>query len=285
MSTSSSSNGEGAISSISESNASRPSSSCSSLASTGKGSPRAAAVPAKAPLGAGGAGHVEDQGTWVEILYADDCLAAVSKPSGLSVHRGWDRSRDNAMARVRDALGRYVWPVHRLDRPASGVLLFALDRDTARAMYDKFAQGGVHKRYLALVRGNAPEGGIIDRPLRRTADGPRVPSETRYRRVCAIDRPDLERIYSLMEVWPRTGRPHQIRRHFQHISHPLIGDVRYGRGEHNRLFRERFGLQRLFLHACAVTFEHPVTTCTLTIAAPLSDDLRAVLDALGCEAG
>lgn len=221
----------------------------------------------------------------MEILYADDWIAAVSKPGGLAVHRGWDRSRDNAMVRVRDALGRYVWPLHRLDRPASGVLLFGLDRDTARAMHDKFARGDVRKRYLALVRGNAPESGVIDRPLRRTPDGPRVPSVTEYRRVCAIDRSDLERIYSLMEAWPRTGRLHQIRRHFQHISHPLIGDVRYGRGEHNRLFRERFGLQRLFLHACEVTFEHPATGAPLTITAPLADDLRAVLDALGCAAG
>lgn len=218
----------------------------------------------------------------MEILYADDWIAAVSKPAGLAVHRGWDRARDNAMTRARDALGRYVWPVHRLDRPASGVLLFALDRDAARAMHDRFARGEVRKRYLALVRGNAPESGVIDRPLRRTVDGPRVPSLTAFRRVCAIDRDDLARIYSLMEAWPRTGRLHQIRRHFQHISHPLIGDVRYGRGEHNRLFRERFGLQRLFLHACDVTFEHPATGRSLTVEAPLADDLRAVLDALGC---
>lgn len=217
----------------------------------------------------------------MEILYADDVLVAVSKPGGLAVHRGWDRSRDNALARVRDTVGRYVWPLHRLDRAASGVLLFALDRDAARVMHDKFAHGGVRKRYLALVRGKTPEEGVIDHPLRRTANGPPVEAVTEFNRVCAVDRGDLERIYSLVEARPRTGRLHQIRRHLQHISHPIIGDVRYGRGEHNRLFRERFGLHRLFLHACEASFEHPCSGQVVTVRAALADDLHGVLRALG----
>ncbi|NDD28368.1 MAG: pseudouridylate synthase [Proteobacteria bacterium] len=217
----------------------------------------------------------------MEILYADDDVVAVSKPPGLAVHRGWDRSRDVALTRVRDAVGRHVWPAHRLDRPASGVLLFAVEREAARALYQMFADGAVQKRYLALVRGCAPEEGIIEHPLRRTRDGPRLDASTAYRRVALVERPDLPRAYSLVEARPRTGRLHQIRRHFQHISHPLIGDVRYGKGEHNRLFRERFGLQRLFLHACELGFRHPRTGEPVVVRAPLADDLRCVLEALG----
>lgn len=228
---------------------------------------------------AGGEG-ADPQADRVRIIYQDDVLAVVDKPSGIAVHRGWDRSRDNALTRLRDALGRYVWPVHRLDRSASGVLVFALDRETARQLPPMFGDGRVQKRYLALVRGSAPESGVIDHPLRRTADGPRLPSITHFRRVCAFERADLPRIYSLMEAMPHSGRLHQIRRHFQHVSHPLIGDVRYGRGEHNRLFRERFGLHRLFLHACEVSFSHPVTGEPLTLQAPLAPELQAVITAL-----
>lgn len=218
--------------------------------------------------------------TEVRILYRDEWLAVAHKPSGLSVHRGWDRAPQVAMLLVRDLLGQHVWPVHRLDRSASGVLVFALDRGTAREMHGIFARGEVDKRYLALVRGSPPMDGIIDHPLRRTADGPRVEAVTEYHRRHTYVRDDLPRTYALVEVKPRTGRLHQIRRHFHHISHPLIGDVRYGKGEHNRLFRERFGLHRLFLHATAIEFSHPVIGQPLTVEDPLPGELRAVLDQL-----
>jgi tRNA pseudouridine65 synthase len=193
----------------------------------------------------------------------------------MAVHRGWSRERIVALTVVRDRLGRRVFPVHRLDRATSGVLLLALDSGTARGLQEQLAGGLMRKLYLALVRGITPEEGVIDHPVPRSPEGPRVPAVTAYRRLATFER------YSLLEVAPQTGRLHQIRRHLKHISHPLIGDVRYGKGEHNRLFRERFGLHRLALHALELGFAHPVDGRPLRLVAPVPEDLAGPLRALG----
>jgi tRNA pseudouridine65 synthase len=209
------------------------------------------------------------------VLFRDEVLLAVDKPSGLAVHRGAARDRVFALQTVRDQVGRHVHAVHRLDRATSGVLLFALDPVTARRMQEKFEAGEVAKRYLALVRGIPPEAGVIDHPVPRDEEGPRVPAITEFRRLAVFER------YALVEARPLTGRRHQIRRHFKHLSHPLIGDVRYGKGEHNRLFRERFGLHRLALHAVELAFPHPGTGEPLRITAPVPEELAGPLRAMG----
>jgi tRNA pseudouridine65 synthase len=208
-------------------------------------------------------------------LYQDGVLLAVDKPAGLAVHRGAARDRTVALQLVRDRVGRHVHAVHRLDRATSGVLLFALDPGTARRLQEQLEAGAVAKRYLALVRGIPPEVGVIDHPIPRDIDGPRVPAVTEFRRLAVFER------YALVEARPRTGRRHQIRRHFKHLSHPLIGDVRYGKGEHNRLFRDRFGLHRLALHALELAFDHPETGEALRIVAPVPEDLAGPLRAMG----
>lgn len=217
----------------------------------------------------------------IEVLYRDDRLAAVVKPSGLAVHRGWSGDDEAAVQAARDTLGAFVFPVHRLDRGASGVLVFALDAEAARALSEAFERGQADKRYVALVRGIAPERAVVDHPIPRREGGPRVPAVTEVARLGVFER------YSLVEARPRTGRLHQIRRHLKHLGHPLIGDVNYGKGEHNRLFRARFGLHRLALHAHALTLPHPSTGAPLVLRAPLPEDLRGpfsqmgLLDALG----
>src|SRR5262245_4762502 len=210
----------------------------------------------------------------MEILFRDASVVVVNKPAGLLVHRGWAQDEEVAMTLVRDLVGAYVYPVHRLDRGASGALAFALTAEAARALGDAFANGAVGKRYLALVRGVPPDHGVIDHPIPRREDGPRVPASTEFRRIESFGR------YSLVEAIPRTGRLHQIRRHPKHISCPLIGDVRYGKGEHNRLFREQYGLHRLALHASGLEFSHPADSHRVAIEAPLAADMRAALVAL-----
>lgn len=200
---------------------------------------------------------------------------AVAKPSGLAVHRGWARDPAYAMTLVRDRLGRWVYPVHRLDRATSGVLVFALDRDTARRVQAQFEAGSVTKRYLALVRGVPPAEVVIDHPVKKTARGEeRAPAITEIRRLAAFGR------FSLVEARPRTGRLHQIRRHLKHLSHPVVGDVRYGKGDVNRYFRERFGLHRLALHALEIRLEHPTTGAPLRCVARVPADLARPLAAL-----
>lgn len=213
----------------------------------------------------------------MEIVYQDDALVAVDKPPGLAVHRGWAAEDDVAMIRVRDRIGAWVYPVHRLDRGASGVLLFALTPEAARRIGEAFAAGEIGKRYTALVRGVPPVEGSIDHPIPRAEGGPRVVAVTDYRRLAVHGR------YAVVEARPRTGRLHQIRKHLKHISCPLIGDVRYGKGEHNRLFRDRYGLHRLALHASALELAHPLTGAPMTIEAPLAADLAAAIEALATQ--
>ncbi len=209
------------------------------------------------------------------ILYRDDDLVIVNKPSGLVVHRGFATDRVTAMAVVRDQIGRHVFPVHRLDRGTSGALAFALSSEGAAAVGACFEAGQATKRYLALVRGITPEEGLIDHPVPSSPDGPRVPARTRYRRLFAFER------FSLVEALPETGRLHQIRRHFKHLSHPLVGDVNYGKGDINRLFRERFGLHRLALHALELRLAHPRSGEPVTVRAPLPEDLAGPWGKMG----
>jgi len=210
------------------------------------------------------------------ILFRDESLIAVDKPSGLAVHRGWARERDVAMVRLRDQIGARVFPVHRLDRATSGVLLFALSGEMAARVCESFAAGKTEKTYLALVRGVPPEEILIDHPLPPGEDthAPRVSALT------MVVRREVFGRYSLVEARPLTGRLHQVRRHLKHISCPIIGDVNYGKGEHNRLFRERYGLRRLFLHATRLCLPHPAQGGELDIVSPLPADLEAVLQAL-----
>ena len=213
------------------------------------------------------------------IIYQDEHIVAVDKPPGLHVHPTPLSPREDSCMRIlRDQLGQWVYTVHRLDRATSGVLLFALSPDIAAAMITRFANREIDKRYLAVVRGYMPAAsGIIDRPLREDKHSPARDALTEYRWLDKIEIPvPTSRFptsrYSLVEAIPKTGRNNQIRRHFAGISHPIIGDVGYGDGKHNRLFRERYHIHRLLLFAGEIRFRHPATNEPLTIKAPLPED-------------
>lgn len=211
------------------------------------------------------------------VLYRSDALVAVDKPSGLAVHRGQSRDAVHALELVRDQVGAYVYPVHRLDRATSGVLLFALSQGAARELGAAFAAGRVEKRYVALVRGVPPDHVRLDHALSQEDGKAPQPAVTTFRTLSRYGR------YAWVEAWPETGRTHQIRRHLKHLSCPIIGDVRYGKGDHNRLFRTRHGLHRLALHAASVTVRDPATNRAVTIEAPLPELLAATLEALALE--
>ena len=205
------------------------------------------------------------------ILHRDARCVAVDKPSGVATHRGWDDSDDALLQQVRDAVNAYVYPVHRLDRGASGVVLFALDKDAARAFSDAWPDAD--KRYLAITRGHPPEHVVIDHPvLKEERGGERVPAITEIWRKQTFGR------YAVVEARPHTGRLHQIRRHLKHIACPLIGDVRYGKGEHNRIFRDRFALHRLALHCTSLRVPHP-DGGELAVECAVAADLVAAISA------
>jgi tRNA pseudouridine65 synthase len=209
------------------------------------------------------------------IVYEDPHCVVVDKPAGVIVHRGWAQDSQTLLKAIGRRLERRVFPVHRLDRGTSGAVLFALDEASARELGRAFAERRVGKAYLALTRGHPPEEGIVDHPVPKAPGEERVPAVTAFRRHATFGR------YALVELRPQTGRLHQIRRHMKHISCPLIGDVRYGKGEHNRIFREKYALHRLALHAFALAFEHPATGQRTEVRVPVSGELRECLDRIG----
>ncbi|WP_371372818.1 tRNA pseudouridine(65) synthase TruC [Thalassotalea aquiviva] len=222
------------------------------------------------------------------ILYQDEYLVAVNKPSGLFVHRSFMDKHETqfALQMVRDQVGQYVYPLHRLDRPTSGVLLFALDADTARLMGQAFTDKFIKKTYLAICRGHLSGQGEIDHPLKEKLDklGDKYVDPNKEPQHAITDYQALAHVtlpyavgkypsvrYSLVKLFPHTGRRHQIRRHLAHLRHPIIGDVNYGDNKQNPFFAEHFGYRRLMLHAYQVGFTHPHTNQLLSITAPLDN--------------
>ena len=233
-----------------------------------------------------------------EVIYRDEHLVAVNKPSGLLVHRSLiDRHETRfALQLVRDQLGQHVYPVHRLDKPTSGVLLFGLASDSARRLSAQFAAGTVRKCYLAVVRGHCPEAGRIDHALKEEQDRiadrnwqqgrPPQQALTHYRRLATVEIPvAVERYprtrYSLAELRPETGRRHQLRRHLKHIGYPIIGDAKHGKGVHNRAFQQLFDSHRLLLACVEMQFTHPLSQQPIRLVAPPAHDFAALLARFG----
>jgi len=226
-------------------------------------------------------------GSSLQVLYRDEACVAVLKPPGLLVHPtpGFP-VRDTVLRRLRGQLGRWVYPVHRLDRATSGVLVMALGPEAAEGLCRGFREGGVDKLYHAVVRGFTEPQGRIDLPLRGAGAAPDRPALTEYRRLATVELPIpvgpyATARYSLLELRPRTGRTHQIRRHLKHIAHPIVGDTVHGDGRHNRMFRERLGVRRLLLHATEIGFRSPATGQQVQVRAPFDPGWLRLMERLG----
>ncbi len=229
------------------------------------------------------------------ILYRDERIVVVNKPSGLLVHRSpIDRhERRFAVQMLRDQLGLRVYPAHRLDKGTSGALAFALDREMAAKLGAAFADRDVVKTYLAVVRGWPPESGVIDHELAAVHDEYALPAEstarparTSYRGLATVELPvRVDRYptsrYALMELHPETGRRHQLRRHLAHVSHPIVGDSTYGKGRHNRLFADLYGIRRLMLACTGLEFRHPASGELMGIRATPGDEFESLAARFG----
>ncbi|MBX2813138.1 MAG: pseudouridylate synthase [Myxococcales bacterium] len=174
------------------------------------------------------------------------------------------------LQRVRDHIGAHVWPIHRLDAATSGVLVFAKSPSVAGDLGQMLRRGEMVKHYFALVRGRPPPEGMIDNPVPRAEHSYRVPAQTCFRCQWHQGR------YAWMWLRPITGRRHQLRRHLKHMSWPIIGDVRYGKGEHNRIFNREYGLVRMALHAARLRCPLP-SGGVLEVSASVPEDLREPL--------
>jgi tRNA pseudouridine65 synthase len=220
----------------------------------------------------------------LEIIFQDDHLVAINKPHGLLVHRSpiAADADEFAVQLLRDQLGQKVFPVHRLDRKTGGVLLFALDSELNKQMQIAFMERRVYKKYLAFVRGFAPESGTIDYPL-FDDEGRSHEAITHFIRIEQFEVPVAHgkhqtSRYSIVEVKPETGRMHQIRRHFAHIFHPIIGDRPHGCNKQNKLFLETWKMNTMLLHASELRFTHPVIGKEIVIKAGLQSEFNRMLD-------
>ncbi|WP_313264846.1 pseudouridine synthase [Sphingobacterium sp.] len=222
----------------------------------------------------------------LEILYEDDSIVAINKPHGLLVHRS-SIARDAsefALQLLRDQLGKTVYPAHRLDRKTGGILLFSLNKETDQYLQKSFQEREIDKKYLALLRGFAPTEGLIDYPLKRD-DGTTQEAQTSFRLLAQseLDIPfgkfPTSR-YSLVEANPITGRMHQLRRHFAHIFHPIIGDRPHGCNKQNKFWKETYQMDTMLLHASELTFKHPLSGEDVHLKAALQPDFIRVLELL-----
>jgi tRNA pseudouridine65 synthase len=232
----------------------------------------------------------------LDILYLDDYLAIVNKPTGWLVHRTpLDKGETRfVLQALRDQIGQHVWPVHRLDKGTSGVLVFALSADVARTLGQAFESGeGLQKTYTAIVRGWPEDAGLIDHPLKRMPDDMRTerlevqPAQTRFRTLSKGELPVAQGNFpslrwAAMALQPLTGRRHQLRRHMKHIAHPIIGDATHGKGPLNRAVADLIQHQRLWLHAERLQLPHPISGQTLCLDARLPPEW-ALWDAFSCE--
>ena len=219
----------------------------------------------------------------LEIVYQDEYLIAINKPHGLLVHRSKiaDDATEFALQMLRDQVGRHVNPTHRLDRKTGGVLLFAFDKETEISMQKQFQEGLVDKNYLAIVRGYTPAQLEIDYPLAKE-NGTLQAAQTSFVTLQQSEIP-LEigkhptSRYSLVKANPKTGRMHQLRKHFAHIFHPIIGDRPHGCNKQNRYFKEHLQMNTMMLHALDLTFSHPVTKEKITIKADVQDEFKRMM--------
>lgn len=234
----------------------------------------------------------------LEILYQDEWLVAVNKPAGMLVHRSWLDPHETqfVMQTLRDQIGQHVFPIHRLDRPTSGVLLFALNSEMANVMCQQFEQKSVQKSYLAVVRGYLNGAARIDYPLKiqldkiadKFAQEDKAPQEaiTDYEGLKTVEMPYpagryATSRYSLVRLIPQTGRKHQLRRHCKHIFHPILGDTQYGDLHQNRALTENTGCKRLLLHAETLCFIHPVSQQNIYIQAPFDEQWQDLMKKFG----
>ncbi|HIC44772.1 MAG TPA: tRNA pseudouridine(65) synthase TruC [Sulfurimonas sp.] len=235
-----------------------------------------------------------DEEESLEILYQDEHLVAVNKPSGLLVHRSWIDKYETrfALQILREQIGQYVYPVHRLDKPTSGVLLFALSKEIARDLSLQIQEGIFEKEYLAVVRGYTDDKAKIDYALKEVldkmtdakanTDKEAQEAITSYKKLSQIELPFavgkyVTTRYSLLKLSPTTGRKHQLRRHMKDILHPIVGDTKYGRHEHNVFFREKYNSHRLLLHASKLSIIHPISQRPLVFEAGLDEVFHHVL--------
>ncbi len=212
-----------------------------------------------------------------EIIFEDEYFVVINKPTGILVHRTKiSEDRVFVLQILRKQIKQRIYPVHRLDRATSGVLIFGKTSEAASQLGEQFMAKQVQKKYWAIIRGFVPDEEKIDYPLLTEDRKQRQEAITIYKRLKQIELPFAvgrypTARYSYVEIQTETGRRHQIRRHFSHLRHPIIGDKRHGDVKHNKFFKNELQIDRLLLHARFLKVEHPFTKEMLILEAQTNE--------------
>ncbi len=202
----------------------------------------------------------------IQVLFEDDHYIAATKPSDLLVHPFKERSSDrrSLLRSLKKQTDLYLFPIHRLDKPVSGVVLFAKSKEATRLMKEQWNSDNVSKHYVAMVKGIAEKEGVYDFPIK--TDKGIQDAKTAFKRISTNEE------YSLVDIEIFTGRQHQIRKHFSRRMHNLVGDTKYGHSSINNLFRKDYKFYRIFLHSYKLCFKHPITQEDIVIESPVTED-------------
>ena len=226
----------------------------------------------------------------LEIIFEDQELVVINKPAGLLVHKTALAfgEEENALIQLRDQIGSWVAPVHRLDRATSGCLLFAKNEQILPKLQSLFMERKIQKTYCCIVRGIPMEKeGLIDHPLTSERSGKLQEAQSKYKVLAETEQPfnstgryPTSR-YSFLEIELLTGRTHQIRRHLAHIRHYILGDKKHGDNKQNHYFETHFSLEQLLLHAWQLQFRHPTSGKILSVGCALPPHFQHIVEKLG----
>ncbi|MBL4669076.1 MAG: pseudouridine synthase [Flavobacteriales bacterium] len=216
----------------------------------------------------------------IEIIFEDEYLIVVNKPNNVIIHESHyarNIKETTLLKFLEQQLGYPVYPVHRLDRKTSGIILLLKEKENVNQFQTLFTSNKIQKTYYAIVRGFSKEKGIIDSPVKNDDTGIYKEALTNYTSVNNIEidipvHPYTKSRYSLIKLMPETGRMHQLRKHLNKINHPIVGDYKYGDRFHNRMFETEFNCIYMFLHAFQLDFTHPITTENLILKANFPTD-------------
>ncbi|WP_440881081.1 pseudouridine synthase [Tenacibaculum sp. C7A-26P2] len=226
----------------------------------------------------------------LEIIYKDEFIVCVSKPNNIVVHHAYHSrnviEEQSLLEKIYDEFGEKMFPIHRLDRKTSGIILLARNKKAVSSFQQLFIEDKIKKTYLGIVRGHSPERLIINSPVKgrdaKVYKNAETLLETIDKTIQKIPvKPYETSRYSLIKLTPKTGRLHQLRIHTNKISHPLIGDPKYGDKNHNIMYQKKFDCYNLFLHAYSLKFMHPLTKKELKLVAKLPDEWNIIFKRYG----
>jgi len=221
------------------------------------------------------------------ILYEDDFIVAINKPNNILVHHSSmsrnQQNQENLIQLLKRKYHKRYYPIHRLDRKTSGIILFAKKKEYVSKFQELFIQNAIQKTYYGIVRGFSPTYILIDSDVKGRDSLVYKNAVTELTTITTKEivipvTPYNSSRYSLVKLQPKTGRLHQLRIHLNKINHPLIGDPKYGDRFHNRMFIKEFSCDKLFLHAGLLVFNHPFTHKEILLKADFPKDWNTIFN-------